>query len=120
MTRALVLGGGGAVGVAWEAVMVAGLIDAGVDLNAADLVVRGAGAVRAGDDRRAALHRRQRALVDVGGLDAAREAGPRTDHRARWCAGAARRARAGGEAGRGRDEAARGGRCECAARDIRR
>ena len=37
--RALVLGGGGVAGVAWEAGMIAGLRDAGVDLTAADLIV---------------------------------------------------------------------------------
>jgi NTE family protein len=37
--RALVLGGGGVAGVAWEAGMVGGLQDAGVDLTSADLIV---------------------------------------------------------------------------------
>ncbi|HEY7487748.1 MAG TPA: patatin-like phospholipase family protein [Streptosporangiaceae bacterium] len=37
--RALVLGGGGVAGVAWEAGMLAGLRDAGVDLSTADLIV---------------------------------------------------------------------------------
>ncbi|HEU5155947.1 MAG TPA: patatin-like phospholipase family protein [Streptosporangiaceae bacterium] len=37
--RALVLGGGGVAGVAWEAGMLTGLRDAGVDLAAADLIV---------------------------------------------------------------------------------
>lgn len=36
MKRALVLGGGGAVGVAWETAIVAGLMDAGLDARAAD------------------------------------------------------------------------------------
>jgi NTE family protein len=36
MTRALVLGGGGPVGIAWEAGLIAGLAEAGVDLAAAD------------------------------------------------------------------------------------
>jgi NTE family protein len=36
---ALVLGGGGITGIAWEIGMVAGLADAGVDLTTADLVV---------------------------------------------------------------------------------
>ncbi|HWM04679.1 MAG TPA: patatin-like phospholipase family protein [Actinophytocola sp.] len=39
MTRALVLGGGGITGVAWEWGMLAGLAAAGVDLGEADLVV---------------------------------------------------------------------------------
>ncbi len=39
MTRALVLGGGGPVGVAWESGLVAGLAEAGVALGVADLVV---------------------------------------------------------------------------------
>jgi NTE family protein len=39
MSRALVLGGGGPVGIGWEAGLVLGLADGGVDLNRADLVV---------------------------------------------------------------------------------
>jgi NTE family protein len=39
MTRALVLGGGGPVGVGWESGLVAGLAQEGVALGAADLVV---------------------------------------------------------------------------------
>jgi len=39
MTRALVLGGGGPVGIAWEAGLIAGLAEGGVDLAAADFVV---------------------------------------------------------------------------------
>src|SRR5690349_12535570 len=38
-SRALVLGGGGPVGVAWEIGLLAGLVAAGVDLTDADLVV---------------------------------------------------------------------------------
>lgn len=38
-TRALVLGGGGVAGIAWESGLLTGLIEAGVDLGAADLVV---------------------------------------------------------------------------------
>lgn len=38
-SRALVLGGGGPVGVAWEIGLLAGLAEAGVDLAGADLVV---------------------------------------------------------------------------------
>lgn len=37
--RALVLGGGGVTGIAWELGIVAGLDDAGIDLTAADLVI---------------------------------------------------------------------------------
>jgi NTE family protein len=39
MKRALVLGGGGPVGVAWEIGLLAGLLDAGVDLRDAGLIV---------------------------------------------------------------------------------
>jgi NTE family protein len=39
MTRALVLGGGGPVGIAWEAGLLAGLAEAGVDLAAADHIL---------------------------------------------------------------------------------
>jgi NTE family protein len=39
MTRALVLGGGGPVGIAWEAGLIAGLAEGGVDLGAADHIL---------------------------------------------------------------------------------
>lgn len=39
MTRALVLGGGGPVGIAWESGLVAGLAQAGVDLSRADFTM---------------------------------------------------------------------------------
>jgi NTE family protein len=39
MKRALVLGGGGVVGVAWETALVTGLLERGVDLREADLIV---------------------------------------------------------------------------------
>jgi NTE family protein len=39
MTRALVLGGGGPVGIAWESGLVVGLAEHGVDLRAADRVI---------------------------------------------------------------------------------
>lgn len=39
MGKALVLGGGGVAGVAWETGLLLGLVDAGVDLTDADLVV---------------------------------------------------------------------------------
>lgn len=38
-TRGLVLGGGGITGIAWETGLVAGLLDHGVDLTSADVVV---------------------------------------------------------------------------------
>ena len=37
--RALVLGGGGPIGVAWEAGLLAGMADGGVDVSDADLIV---------------------------------------------------------------------------------
>jgi NTE family protein len=39
VTRALVLGGGGVTGVAWELGVIAGLAEAGVDLRRADVVI---------------------------------------------------------------------------------
>lgn len=39
MKKALVLGGGGVVGVAWETAVLAGLMDGGVDVRDADLIV---------------------------------------------------------------------------------
>jgi NTE family protein len=39
MTRALVLGGGGPVGIAWECGLIAGFAQAGVDLGAADFIL---------------------------------------------------------------------------------
>ncbi|WP_433379368.1 patatin-like phospholipase family protein [Actinoplanes sp. CA-142083] len=39
MKRALVLGGGGVTGVAWEIGMLAGLAEAGVDLTGADVII---------------------------------------------------------------------------------
>ena len=39
MTRALVLGGGGPVGIAWESGLIAGMAQAGVDLGKADFIV---------------------------------------------------------------------------------
>ncbi|RKQ36983.1 patatin-like phospholipase family protein [Kocuria tytonis] len=38
-TRAIVLGGGGTAGIAWESGLLAGLLESGADLGAADLVV---------------------------------------------------------------------------------
>jgi NTE family protein len=61
MTRALVLGGGGPVGIGWESGLIAGLADKGVRLAEADLVVgTSAGSVvgaalRLGIDARSAL-----------------------------------------------------------------
>src|SRR5690349_15668315 len=37
--KALVLGGGGVTGIAWELGLLAGLAEAGIDLTSADLVV---------------------------------------------------------------------------------
>ena len=39
MTRALVLGGGGPVGIAWESGLVAGLAEGGVDVSQADFIM---------------------------------------------------------------------------------
>ncbi|MDP2214230.1 patatin-like phospholipase family protein [Phenylobacterium sp.] len=39
MSKALVLGGGGPVGIAWESGLIAGLAQAGVDLGAADFIL---------------------------------------------------------------------------------
>lgn len=39
MKRALVLGGSGNVGVAWEIAVLAGLFEGGVDVRSADLVI---------------------------------------------------------------------------------
>jgi NTE family protein len=39
MSKALVLGGGGPVGIAWESGLIAGLAEAGVDLGAADFIL---------------------------------------------------------------------------------
>src|SRR5260370_24876044 len=38
-TRALVLGGGGVAGVAWELVILMGLYDTGVDVRGADIII---------------------------------------------------------------------------------
>jgi len=39
MSKALVLGGGGPVGIAWEAGLIAGLLEGGVDLSEADFIM---------------------------------------------------------------------------------
>ena len=39
MSRALVLSGGGPVGIAWETGLIAGLAEGGVDLSSADFIV---------------------------------------------------------------------------------
>jgi NTE family protein len=39
MTRALVLGGGGPVGIGWEAGLLVGLAQSGVDVGAADTII---------------------------------------------------------------------------------
>jgi NTE family protein len=72
---ALVLGGGGITGIAWEIGLVAGLADAGVDLSGADLVVGTSagsvvGAQLTSGARLAALYERQ--LAPATGEQAAR------------------------------------------------
>ena len=48
--RALVLGGGGVTGIAWETGLIAGLADLGIDLAAADVIVgTSAGSVAGAD-----------------------------------------------------------------------
>ncbi|MGO8895116.1 MAG: patatin-like phospholipase family protein, partial [Streptosporangiaceae bacterium] len=37
--RALILGGGGVTGIAWEIGVIAGLADRGIDLAAADVII---------------------------------------------------------------------------------
>ncbi|WP_106396981.1 patatin-like phospholipase family protein [Actinocorallia populi] len=71
MSRALVLGGGGIAGIGWEAGLVTGLREAGVDLGAADLVVgTSAGSVvgamiRQGADLRALVSQVAEAEADA-------------------------------------------------------
>jgi NTE family protein len=71
MMRALVLGGGGVTGVAWEWGVIAGLADAGVELGAADLIIgTSAGSVvgaqlAAGAD----VHERLAAQLDGAGAE---------------------------------------------------
>jgi len=79
MKRALVLGGGGNVGIAWELGILAGLLDGGLDVRNADLVIgTSAGSVVGtslahGGDPRDLLERRRneppRALGDVARRD---------------------------------------------------
>lgn len=45
-TRALVLGGGGVTGIAWQVGVLAGLHSAGVDLSGADAVIGTSAGVR--------------------------------------------------------------------------
>jgi len=54
MTLALVLGGGGIVGIAWETGLLAGLRQAGIDLSKAAIIV---GTIGRLGGRRAACHR---------------------------------------------------------------
>jgi NTE family protein len=63
MSLALVLGGGGVTGIAWETGMLRGLVEAGVDLTRAELVIGTSagsvvGTVVATDQDIAAFHRR--------------------------------------------------------------
>ena len=66
MSLALVLGGGGITGAAWEAGLLKGLSDAGIDLTVADLIVGTSAGAMVG------------AVVAGGQLDAlyARQTGP--------------------------------------------
>lgn len=71
--RALVLGGGGPVGIAWEAGLLAGLADGGVDVSRADLVLGTSagsfvGALIAGGRDPASLAQAQ---IDLGRAEAA-------------------------------------------------
>jgi NTE family protein len=71
VTKVLVLGGGGVVGVAWEYAVLAGLLDEGVDLRDADLIIgTSAGSVvgaqmARGDDPRELMERRRKAAPPV-------------------------------------------------------
>jgi NTE family protein len=73
MTKALVLSGGGPVGIAWQTGLAAGLRRKGVDLSAADLVVgTSAGSavgaqIALGRDMEAALGRYEEAFRRSGG-----------------------------------------------------
>lgn len=78
MRRALVLGGGGVVGIAWESGLLAGLAEGGVDVREADLVVgTSAGSfvgtrIAAGVDPQSLTRSEQRAVrapQPEGGLD---------------------------------------------------
>ena len=48
--RALILGGGGVTGIAWETGLIAGLADRGVDLAAADVIIGTSAGPVAGTD----------------------------------------------------------------------
>src|SRR6476619_245244 len=61
-TRALVLGGGGPVGIAWESGLLAGLAKAGVDLGQADFILGTSAGAFVG--ARLALGAETRALAD--------------------------------------------------------
>lgn len=77
MKRALVLGGGGVVGIAWETAVVGTLLEHGVDLREADLVVgTSAGSmvgtrIAAGHDVRTPPERALKVPVPDGGPDLA-------------------------------------------------
>ena len=78
--RALVLGGGGVTGIAWEIGVIAGLADQGIDLAAADVIVgTSAGSVVGADitcgQEPEALYQAQLALVPCECLPAARRSG---------------------------------------------
>lgn len=76
--RALVLGGGGPVGIAWEAGLAAGLMEGGVDVTRADLVLGTSagsfvGALLAGGREPASLAQAQ---IDLGRAQAAAKPDP--------------------------------------------
>ncbi|WP_232681629.1 patatin-like phospholipase family protein [Nocardioides sp. R-C-SC26] len=76
MTRALVLGGGGITGIAWETGLLAGLADAGIDLTAADRVIGTSagsivGAQITGGLAIGELYARQQAAPGTPGVDGA-------------------------------------------------
>lgn len=75
MTRAVVLGGGGPVGIAWESGLLAGLADHGVDLSSADRIVGTSAGSNVGahlalgrDLREAVASRSSSERRDLGGI----------------------------------------------------
>jgi NTE family protein len=84
MSNALVLSGGGAVGIAWEVGLAAGLAGAGVDLGTADLVVGTSAGSAVGArlalgwdmEEQLARYRRQGETVPVAGAPAGSVAAP--------------------------------------------
>jgi NTE family protein len=80
-TRALVLGGGGPVGIAWESGLVAGLARGGVDLGRADFTMGTSAGSFVG--ARLAMGAEAATLADPILAEAARTASPRTGGSAR-------------------------------------